>query len=383
MMPEAIVNRIRDIFGKKHGIIGLHEPVFAGNERDYVVDAIDSTFVSSVGVYVTNFENMIADYCEAEAATATVNGTAALHTALVISGVKQNDLVVTQALTFVATCNAICYCGAEPAFVDVSADGLGMSPNALESWLENNCNVNEEGECIHIASSRCVRACLPMHTFGHPCNMLLLSEICAKWNIKLVDDAAEALGSKRDKRPVGHGSNLSIFSFNGNKTITTGGGGMILTDRKTAERARHLTTTAKLAGRLDFYHVELGFNYRMPNINAALGCAQMEKIAEILQSKRDIAAHYREFFAGSDFRFLDEPTGCESNFWLNAVICQDEQARDELIAVTNASGIYTRPAWLLMTDLPMFAHCPHGDLSVSQWHQKRLVNLPSSPTIQQ
>ncbi|MDC0473565.1 LegC family aminotransferase [Alphaproteobacteria bacterium] len=380
MTPEEIIKCIRDIFGKKKSI-GLHEPIFAGKEREYVVDAVDSTFVSSVGPYVTEFENVIADFCEAEAATATVNGTAALHTALLLSGVKQNDLVVTQALTFVATCNAIRYCGAEPAFVDVSPDGLGMSPNALEVWLDDNCTVNEEGECIHAASSRCVRACLPMHTFGHPCGMVRLSEICAKWNINLVDDAAEALGSKSDGRPIGNGKNISILSFNGNKTITTGGGGMILTDRETAQRAKHLTTTAKLAGRLDFYHDELGFNYRMPNINAALGCAQMEKIAEILQSKRRIAAHYREFFAGSDFQFLDEPTGCKSNFWLNAVICQDEQSRDELVAVTNAAEIYTRPAWLLMTDLPMFAHCSRGDLSVSQWHQKRLVNLPSSPKV--
>lgn len=380
MTPETIVDYIRHVFGEKQSI-GLHEPIFAGKEREYVVDAIDSTFVSSVGAYVSEFENVIADYCGADAAIATVNGTAALHTALLLSGVKQNDLIVTQALTFVATCNAIRYCGADPVFVDVSSDGLGMSPNALELWLEDNCIVNEEGKCIHAASSRCVRACLPMHTFGHPCDMARLSEICAKWNLKLVDDAAEALGSKRDERPVGHGSNISILSFNGNKTITTGGGGMILTDRETAKRARHLTTTAKQAGRLDFYHDELGYNYRMPNINAALGCAQMEKIVEILMSKRDIAAHYRDFFAGSDFRFLDEPSGCESNFWLNAVVCQDEQARDELIAATNAAGIQTRPAWLLMTDLPMFANCSHGDLSVTQWHQKRLVNLPSSAKI--
>lgn len=358
--------------------IPLHAPIFAGAEREYVLDAIDSTYVSSVGTYVGQFENIVATYTGSPCAVATVNGTAALHVALCLAGVQPGELVITQPLTFVATCNAIAYCGADPVFLDVDRCTLGLSPQAVGLWLDEFAILDDAGLCRHRFSNRVIRACLPMHTFGHPADLDGLLAVCNRWNLVLVEDAAESLGSFYKNRHTGTVGQLGTLSFNGNKIITTGGGGMILAGAELAVRAKHLTTTAKQPHSYEYVHDEVGYNHRLPNLNAALGCAQMKRLDEFIERKRALAEAYDNFFSATEMFFIREPEGCRSNYWLNAVICEDRKQRDDLIKVTNDAGVMTRPAWRLMNHLPMYSGCMTGPLNNAEWLEGCIVNLPSS-----
>lgn len=374
---NQLIQFIRDYYGS-NDFIPLHSPTFEGKEKEFVTDTIESTFVSSVGAYVDRFEQDIACYTGSPGAIATVNGTAALHIALKLAGVGAGDLVITQPLTFVATCNAITYCGADPVFVDVDLSNLGMSSRALEQWLTDNTKQDSEGLCRTLSDGRVIRAIVPMHTFGHPADLDSLCDVSRRWNIKLVEDAAESLGSFYKERHTGTFGSLGTLSFNGNKIITTGGGGMILTDKSLAARAKHLTTTAKKPHPYEYFHDELGYNYRLPNLNAALGCAQLEQLETFIKAKRKLAEAYKTILSGTNFAFFNEPAECRSNYWLNTVICQDKKHRDELLAATNQRGVMTRPVWALMNHLEMYQSCRHGDLTNAEWLEERLVNLPSS-----
>lgn len=378
-MFDALIQFVRDEY-QSDEFIPLHAPVFRGREREYVLETIDSTFVSSVGAFVDRFENQVAQYTGSARAVATVNGTAALHVALRLVGVRPGDLVISQPLTFVATCNAISYLGAEPVFIDVDRATLGLSPRALDNWLEEHAFVDDDGLCRSRADNKIVRACVPMHTFGHPVEIERLVEVCRRWGVALVEDAAESLGSLYRQRHTGTFGAIGTLSFNGNKIITTGGGGMILADGALGARAKHLTTTAKQPHPYEYVHDEVGYNYRLPNLNAALGCAQMEQLEQFVQDKRALASRYEAMLKGGSLQFVREPEGARSNYWLNAVICQDRAERDALLKATNERGVMTRPIWRLMNQLPAFAHCRHGDLSIAQWLDDRVVNLPSSPT---
>ncbi|MFN4054714.1 MAG: LegC family aminotransferase [Alishewanella aestuarii] len=379
-MSNEIVQFVRELY-RTNEFIPLHAPTFQGNELKYVTETIESTFVSSVGKFVDDFERKMESFTGATKAVATVNGTAALHTALYMAGVKHGDYVVTQALTFVATCNALYHMGAEPIFVDVSKVSLGLCPVALDNYLSENATTNEQG-CFHKADSRRISAVVPMHTFGHPAELDELLAVCAKWNLTLVEDAAESLGSYYKNKHTGTIGELGALSFNGNKIITTGGGGMVLCrDAALGARTKHVTTTAKVPHPYEFFHDEAGFNYRLPNLNAALGCAQMEVLPFFLQQKRELANRYKAFFADTCYQFVDEPAYAQSNFWLNAIICEDAAAREHLLNVTNASGVMTRPIWKLMHRLPMFQYARRDSLKVSEWVEQHLVNLPSSPIV--
>jgi len=309
---------------------------------------------------------------------ATVNGTAALHMCLQLAGVGVGDLVITQPLTFIASCNAILYCQAEPVFVDVDRQGMSLSPEAMSAWLEQHAEIDAAGVCREQTTGRAIRACMPMHTFGHPARLDELKRLCSQWHLALVEDAAESLGSRYHGQHTGTVGQSGALSFNGNKIITTGGGGMILTDEATGRRAKHLTTTAKVPHPYEFVHDELGYNYRLPNLNAALGCAQLAQLSDFLSRKRALADRYRAALAGSSLQFIDEPAGCESNFWLNGVVCSNRDERDALLAHTNENGVMTRPIWRLMNQLPLYAHCLRGDLTNAEWLESRVVNLPSS-----
>ena len=376
-MFEALIRFVRDEY-RTNDFIPLHAPVFKGRERDYVIDTIESTFVSSVGAYVDRFESDMAAYTTCGKAVAVVNGTAALHVALLLAGVKPGDLVITQSLTFVATCNSISYCNAEPVFVDVDRHTLGLSPKALDAWLTDNAYIDPDGMCRTKADKRVLRACVPMHTFGHPVELDRLVSVCKRWEIALVEDAAESLGSFYKGRHTGTFGALGTLSFNGNKIMTTGGGGMILTDQALGQRAKHLTTTAKLPHPFEFFHDEVGFNYRLPNLNAALGCAQLEQLEAFILAKRELASRYAEHFENAPVQFVCEPADCRSNYWLNAVICESREQRDALLKATNDKGVMTRPIWTLMNRLPMLADCRRGDLSNAEWLKARVINLPSS-----
>lgn len=376
-MLQSLIDFVRDHY-RTNDFIPLHAPVFGGNEKAYVSETIDSTFVSSVGAFVDRFEQDMASYTGSPRAVATVNGTAALHVALRLVDVGPGDYVITQPLTFVATCNAIAYCGAMPIFVDVDRDTLGLSPGALAEWLDANAYRDDSGTCRRREDDRAIRACLPMHTFGHPADLDGLVSICRDWGLALVEDAAESLGSTYHGRHTGTFGALGTLSFNGNKVITTGGGGMILADQAMGERAKHLTTTAKQPHPYEYVHDELGYNYRMPNLNAALGCAQLEQLEAYLAEKRQLAAEYAACLGGSDLEFVNEPEGCRSNYWLNAVICPDRERRDQLLKTTNEQGVMTRPIWQLMNRLPMYASAPAGELPNALWLEARVVNLPSS-----
>lgn len=374
---EQLVEFVRDHY-RTTDFVPLHAPIFRGNEKAYVVETIDSTFVSSVGAFVDRFEQDMAAYTGSPRAIATVNGTAALHVALRLVGVGQGDYVITQPLTFVATCNAIAYCGAEPIFTDVDRDTLGLSPSAMEAWLTEHAYRDDAGQCRLRENNRAIRACLPMHTFGHPADINGLLRVCHDWGLFLVEDAAESLGSTYHGRHTGTFGDLGTLSFNGNKIITTGGGGMILADQKMGERAKHLTTTAKQPHSYEYVHDELGYNYRLPNLNAALGCAQLEQLDTYIADKRQLAANYAACLNGSELSFFTEPEGCRSNYWLNAVLCSDKSQRDHLLKVTNEQGIMTRPIWQLMNRLPMYSNAPSGELPNALWLEARVVNLPSS-----
>lgn len=377
-MWQPLVEFIRDQY-RCNKQIPLHAPIFGGNEQAYVAEAITSTYVSSVGGYVNRLERAIAEFTGSPDAVATVNGTAALHIALKLAGVGAGDLVLTQSVTFVATCNAIAYCGAEPVFIDVDRRTLGLSVNALSSWLSEHAEVAEDGVCRFRRDGRAIRACLPMHTFGHPADIGGLSTLCLEWSLALVEDAAESLGSLYRNQHTGTFGKVGVFSFNGNKIITTGGGGMLIGDEGTMQKARFLTTTAKTPHAYEYVHEEIGFNYRLPNLNAALGVAQMEQLETFIEAKRALADRYRFFFATHALgEFLVEPEHCRSNYWLNALICEGPGHRDELLHFTNAQGIGTRPIWRCMHHLPAFRHCLRGDLEVAEWLEQRIVNLPSS-----
>lgn len=380
-MEHKLIKLIRDIYSTNE-FVPLHAPIFVGNEKKYLNDTIDSTFVSSVGKFVDQFEQQIQSYCHVQKAVATVNGTAALHAALYLSDVRAGDLVITQALTFVATCNAIYHLGAKPVFIDIEHTSFGLCPEALRCWLEENAKLDNSGQCVHKQSGAKIKAVLPMHTFGHPAQLDELVEVSTQWNLTLIEDAAESLGSFYKGHHTGTLGRFGAISFNGNKIITTGGGGMLLCkDLKDGQHAKHVTTTAKRAHPYEFYHDEPGFNYRMPNLNAALGCAQIEKIEQLLSSKREIAKRYEEFFVSSDYRFVREPAYAKSNYWLNAVYCPSAEARNQLLEITNREGIMTRPVWHLMHRLPMFSEALRGDLTQSELAEARLVNLPSSAVL--
>jgi UDP-N-acetylbacillosamine transaminase len=379
-MHKQIVNFVQDIYRTRE-FIPLHAPTFGGNEKKYVLDTIDTTFVSSVGKYVKEFESLIENYTGATKAVATANGTSALHAALYVAGIKPGELVITQALTFVATCNVLYHMGVEPIFVDVSKISLGLCPEATQEYLETNAKLNNDGECIHKATGKKIKAVLPMHTFGHPVQLDELLAVCSEWNLVLVEDAAESLGSFYKGRHTGTIGDFSTLSFNGNKIITTGGGGMVLC--KTLEdglRTLHVTTTAKVPHPYEFYHDEPGFNYRLPNLNAALGCAQMEVLPKFIKQKRELAKLYAEFFYSSDFELFIEPEYAKSNYWLNSVLCPDTNSRNLLLKRTNEKGVMTRPIWQLMHRMPAFSKALKGNLTVSEWAEAHLVNLPSSPT---
>lgn len=376
-MFNALVQFIREQY-RSDDFIPLHAPIFAGHERAYVVDTIESTFVSSVGAFVDRFERDMAAYTASPRAVATVNGTAALHIALKLAGVLPGELVVTQPLTFVATCNAIAYCSAEPLFIDVDRHTLGLSPTALDAWLTEHAEVGDDGLCRTRADGKVIRACVPMHTFGHPADLDGLVSVCARWQIALVEDAAESLGSFYKGRHTGTFGALGTLSFNGNKIITTGGGGMILANEALGTHAKHLTTTAKKPHPYEYVHDEVGYNYRLPNLNAALGCAQLEQLEAFIANKRELAARYAEHFQGSDLKFFTEPADCRSNYWLNAVICEGHEQRDALLKATNDRGVMSRPIWALMNHLPIYAHCRKGELNNAEWLEARVVNLPSS-----
>lgn len=379
-MENKLIDLVRGIYSTNN-FIPLHAPTFSGNEQRYLAETITSTFVSSVGKFVDEFEKKIQTYTTATRAIATVNGTSALHTALHLADVKAGDLVLTQALTFVATCNALYHMGAKPVFIDIEPVSFGLCPVATATWLNENALLNNDGECCHIKTGALIKAVMPMHTFGHPVQIDEFVALCSEWNLTLIEDAAESLGSFYKGQHTGTLGRFGALSFNGNKVITTGGGGMLLCkSEKDGLHAKHVTTTAKKPHPYEFYHDEPGFNYRMPNLNAALGCAQMEQIENILVSKRKIAAKYESFFEHTDFLFVKEPSYAHSNYWLNAVLCPDLNSRNSLLENTNSEGVMTRPVWQLMHKLPMFKDALRGDLKYSEWAEARLVNLPSTPT---
>jgi perosamine synthetase len=361
--------------------IPLHEPKFLGNEKKYLNECIDSTFVSSVGKFVDEFERKIASYTGTKYAVATSNGTSALHIALLLANVENNDEVITQPLTFVATCNAINYCGAQPVFVDVDQDTMGMSPSALKEFLKNNTSIKNQ-QCINNKTGRVIKACVPMHTFGHPCKIDEIKDICNKYHIALIEDAAESLGSYYKNKHTGTFGQMGVMSFNGNKIITAGGGGCIITDDETlAKKAKHLTTTAKVPHKWEIVHDAIGFNYRMPNLNAALLVAQLEQLDGFLENKRLLANKYKEFFKKSDIVFVTELENSKSNYWLNTIILKDRQQRNLLLDEANSKGVMTRPIWTLMNKLTMFKNAQCGELTNSEWLEQRVVNIPSSVVI--
>ena len=375
---QQIVDFIRNLYNIPEGPIPLHAPVFIGNEKKNINECIDSTFVSSVGKFVELFEKKIADYTGAKYAVACVNGTNALHLALMMVEVKRNTEVITQPLTFIATANAISYCGATPAFLDVDLDTMGLSPKSLLRFLEKETEKKKDG-VYNKTTKKKIAACVPVHTFGHAARIDKIVEICNHFNIPVVEDAAESLGSLYKGQHTGTFGKIGVVSFNGNKVVTTGGGGMLLfKDEALAIKAKHLTTQAKAPHLWELVHDDIGYNYRMPNINAALGCAQMENLHSFIQKKREIANRYRKFFESINISFFKETQGSYSNYWLNAIFLKDRLERDSFLEYTNRQGIRTRPAWSLMNKLSMFQHCVTGDLSNANQIEDTLVNLPSS-----
>ncbi|GFI38997.1 LegC family aminotransferase [Barnesiella sp. CU968] len=382
MEYELILRMIRDRFGAGEGdFVPLHAPTFSGNEKKYLDECIDSTFVSSVGAFVDRFERDIAEYTGARRAVVCVSGTNALHMALMLASVERDDEVLTQSLSFIATCNAISYIGAHPVFIDVDYDTMGLSPAALREWLEKH-TVKDAGNVLRNKSTgRRVKSVVPMHTFGHPCRIDEIASICDEYCLELVEDAAESIGSFYKGKHTGTFGRIGAISFNGNKTITTGGGGMLLfNDEKLADLAKHLTTQAKVPSRWEFIHDHIGYNYRMPNINAALGCAQLEEISGFLASKRKTAEIYREFFASEPggIKFMAEPTESVSNYWLNAIAFPTREERDRFLQYSNDHGVMTRPIWELMWHLPMFEHCERDSQTNTVLLADTIVNLPSS-----
>ena len=378
---EAVLAALRSVLPDQNQMIPLHEPQFSGNEWIYVKECLDTGWVSSVGKFVDRFEEELAAYTGVKRAVAVVNGTAALHICLLLAGVQPGDEVIIPALTFVATANAVTYCGAVPHFADSEEATLGLDPRKLDEYLAAITEQRVEG-FFNRKTGRRIKAVVPMHTFGHPVDLDPLLDVCHRFSITLIEDAAESLGSYYKGRHTGQWGFLSAMSFNGNKTITTGGGGAILTNNLELGRiAKHLTTTAKVPHRWEFNHDMLGYNYRMPNINAALGCAQLEQLQRFLAAKRYLMGRYRQALEGiTGIRFFSEPPDATSNYWLNVVLLDEEYfgQRDALLAASNDAGIMTRPVWTPMHKLPMFSGCPKMDLSVAESLERRLINLPSS-----
>jgi len=377
-MYDNIVSFIQTLYKTKE-FLPLHEPRFIGNEKKYLNECIDSTFVSSVGKFVDEFEVEFAQKVGSKYAIATVNGTAALHVSLILAGVQKDDEVITQPLTFIATCNAIEYIGAKSIFVDVDLDTMGLSPKSLLGFLEKNCEI-VDNQCLNKITNKVIKACVPMHTFGHPCKIDEIKNICDAWHIALVEDAAESLGSYYKEKHTGTFGKLGAFSFNGNKIITSGGGGVIVTDdEELAKRAKYLTTTAKIPHKWEYVHDEIGYNYRMPNLNAALLVAQLEQLDTFVESKRDLALKYEKFFKESEeLEFVKEPLNSSSNYWLQAVIVKDISERDKFLEYTNSNGVMTRPIWRLMNELEMFKDSECTSLENAKYLEQRVVNITSS-----
>lgn len=403
------IDFVRSVYGNKE-FTPLAAPVFAGNEKKYLNECIDTTFVSSVGKFVDRFEEDMARYTGAKKAVVCVSGTNALHMSLMLAGVQRDDEVLTQALTFIATCNALSYIGAHPVFIDVDKSTMGLSPDAMKEWLHANAEVREVKNgsksdilsqteyptpqypsnlsnfsepakaCFNKKTGRRVKACVPMHTFGHPVRIEEIAALCEEWHIELVEDAAESIGSLYKGKHTGTFGRIGAISFNGNKTITTGGGGMLLfNDEDLGKYAKHITTQAKIPHRWEFRHDHIGFNYRMPNINAALGCAQLENLDKYIASKRKVAAEYIEHFKNVDgIDFFVEPENTFSNYWLSAVVLKDKDAQLDFLQQTNDNGVMTRPIWELMNRLPMFENCENDGLKNTIWFADRVVNIPSS-----
>lgn len=378
---EKIVSFIKSLYPNENPV-PLHAPRFSGNEKKYLIDCIDTTFVSYVGQYVTRFEDAIRQFTGVKYAVAVSSGTAALHIALLLAEVAPGDEVITQPLTFIATANAISYCNAQPIFVDVERSTLGLDPEKLNDFLSNNAILKSDNHCYNKITGRKIAACVPMHTIGHPVRIDQIVEICKRFHIPVVEDAAEALGSFYKKQHTGTFGALGILSFNGNKPVTTGGGGMIVTnDEILALKAKHLTTTAKKPHPWEFVHDEVGYNYRMPNINAAVGCAQMECFAEVLDNKHKTSEKYSQFFQNIGIPFITEPAQAKSNYWLNAIVLKDREERERFLAYTMENGIQARPVWKLMPNLDMYHHCQCTTLDCAQELEDRLVNIPSSVRI--
>ena len=375
---KKIVDFIHQLYENSE-FIPLSAPKFIGNEKKYLAECIDTTFVSSVGSFVDRFEEDMAIYTGAKKAVVCVSGTNALHMALMLVGVERHDEVLTQALTFIATCNALSYIGARPIFIDVDKDTLGLSPTAVRIWLEKNAEL-KNGVCYNKRTGCRVKACVPMHTFGHPVHLDELVQVCAEWHIELVEDAAESIGSLYKGKHTGTFGKVGVISFNGNKTITTGGGGMMLfMDEELGAYAKHITTQAKIPHCWEFRHDHIGFNYRMPNINAALGCAQLENLDKYVASKRKVATEYIEHFKNVDgIDFFAEPENTSSNYWLSAVVLKDKEFQLDFLQQTNDNGVMTRPIWELMNRLPMFETCQNDGLKNTIYFADRVVNIPSS-----
>jgi aminotransferase in exopolysaccharide biosynthesis len=377
-MFNDFVQFVREVYGTNE-FIPLHAPQFNGNEKKYLLDTIDSTFVSSVGEYVDRFERDIAEYTGSKYAVAVVNGTAALHISLKLAGVEGNSEVITQSLTFVATCNAIRYCNAVPVFVDVDRSTMSLSPVSLKAFLEEFAEIRDDGCCWNKASNRKITAVMPMHTFGFPAQLSEIKQLCDAYHLVLVEDAAESLGSWYKGIHTGLIGDISAISFNGNKIITTGGGGVILTnDESIAKRAKHITTTAKIPHRWDFDHDEVGFNYRMPNLNAALGVAQLEVLPSYIENKRKLAEHYQQWGKQQGLHIVKEPDNTKSNYWLNTLIAEDKKTRDVFLHETNENGVMTRPIWKPMHSLVINQGCQHDVLQNTVWLADRAANIPSS-----
>jgi len=373
----AVIKFIKSIYDKDK-FIPLHQPRFVGNEKKYLNECIDSTFVSSVGKFVDEFEKKIAKYTGAKYAVATNNGTSAIHISLIVGGVKQDDEVITQPVNFVACCNAISYCNAKPIFIDVDKDSMGLSPSALKFFLENNTTVKNK-QCINNRTHKVIKACVPMHSYGNPCRIDEIKKICDEYYIFLIEDAAESVGSLYKNKHTGTFGHLGAMSFNGNKIITAGGGGCIVTnDNFLAKKAKHLTTTAKVPHKWNFNHDMVGYNYRMPNLNASILVAQLEHLDNFISNKRNLAHKYETFFKSLEYDFFKETENSKSNYWLNSIILKDKNQRDQFLEETNSKGIMTRPIWTLMNKLPMFKDSQCDDLKNSEWLDQRVVNIPSS-----
>ncbi|RQP21626.1 LegC family aminotransferase [Piscinibacter terrae] len=382
--PTAVLDAVRSVLGTPTGTIALHEPEFAGQEWTYVKECIDTGWVSSVGSYVDRFERDLAEVTGTAHAVATSNGTSALHTCLLLAGVQPGDEVLIPALTFIATANAVSYASATPHFVESESTSLGVDARALDDYLTEIAD-SRDGESFNRRTGARIRALVVMHVFGHPCDLDALAELASRWHLVLIEDAAESLGSTYHGRHTGNVGIVSALSFNGNKLVTTGGGGAVLTnDPALGKRAKHLTTTARVPHRWNFIHDEVGYNYRLPNLNAALGCAQLERLGSFVERKRRLASRYETAFENvAAARFLREPAGTSSNFWLNAIVLDESLAprRDEVLAMLNDAGYMSRPIWTLMHRLPMYAACPRMPLPMAESLEARIINLPSSPRL--